>query len=88
MFLDRDDIIKFEALKKHYDPIATNIGIIGDREYVEKKIKSIIKATPHNLLIQNESKLCYRLMLDDKETTYYGIQQLDDLDNLYFRKYI
>lgn len=88
MFLDRDDIIKFEALKKHYSPTSTNIAIVGDAEYVKKKITSIARVIPHTLFIRNEKQLCYRFILDDKETTYYGIETLDDLENLYFSKYM
>lgn len=88
MFLDKEDAIKFEVLKKHFDPISTNIGILGDKEYIEKKIASIIKVTPHDLLIRNDKELYYRFLFDDKEITYYGIQQLEDLEHLYFRKYI
>lgn len=88
MVLGRDDVIVFDALQKHYNPVAVNIGIIGDTEYIKKKIGSLAKVVPHDLLIRNDKELCYRFMLDDIETTYYGIRTLDDLDNLYFKKYI
>ena len=88
MFLERDDIIKFYELSKHYNPLSTNIGIIGDAKYITNKIKSIKKATPYNIFIQDDTQLRYRFIYDDMETTYYGIQTLDDLAQLYFRKYI
>lgn len=89
MKLNKEDIIKYWELKEHYNQASPNIGIIGDNKYFKRKVKSIIKKIKHyDFIYANKELTRYTIINNGIETTYIQLENLEDLKDIYFKKYI
>ena len=89
MKLNKDDLIKHLALSEHTKLESPNIGIIGDDKYFKRKMKSILRRTKHyDFMYANKELTRYTLINNNIETTYIKIENLSDLENTYFRRYL
>ena len=92
MEITKIDIIKFYTLYQHYNKLSNNIGVIGDsnrfRTYIKTIIKSFGKDKNKITIISNINKTKYTIIQNNIEYTYILIRNTDDLEGLYFKKFI
>lgn len=88
MKLYKDDLIKYRELKKHENPASRNIGIFADRKDFKHLVKETLKSIKFDTLIVNKDETKYTVIIDDVEICYIRIDTLEDLQGLYFNKYI
>ena len=89
MKLDKEDIIKYWELKEHQNDISSNIGIIGDKKYFKKKVKAILKKLKHyDFMYANKELTRFTIINNRIETTYIQLENLEDLKDMYFKKYL
>ena len=87
--LDGGDIFKFYTLYNHLSKVSPNIGIIANRKEFNKRINKVIDSLKDrtNIIIK-KNKDEVRIIENGIETNYIRLDNITDLYNNYFRKYI
>ena len=88
MRLYKDDLIKFHELLEHYNKISPNIAVIGDKKTFKKVVKEVLQRLNFNVLVVNKAETKYTILIDDIEISYVHVETLEDLEGLYFSRYV
>ena len=88
MKLYKDDLIKFHELLKHYNETSPNIAVIGDKKTFKKLVKEVLSRLNFDVLVVNRAETKYTILIDDIEISYVHVETLEDLEGLYFSKYV
>lgn len=87
MEINEEDVIKFYELQSRYDPIATNIAIVGNKARYKNYVKRYLEDYKGKVLM-NIDKGITRIFINDVEYSLIHIRNTIDLRGYKFRKFI